>query len=88
MNQSEPKFIGKRIKVIRSSQRIEAQISQRIERWQEALLLAWLQRGAADGARVLAPDGSVHAVLPGGAGDDELAARAADQVYASVDDLA
>jgi hypothetical protein len=50
MNQSEPKFIGKRIKVIRSPQRIEVQISQRIERWQESLLLAWLAGWAFCGA--------------------------------------
>jgi hypothetical protein len=42
MNQSQPKFIGKRIRVIRQKDRVEVHISQKIERWQEALLLGWL----------------------------------------------
>jgi hypothetical protein len=42
MNQSEPKFIGKRIKVTRSKEAITVEISQSIERWQEALLFTWL----------------------------------------------
>ena len=42
MNQSEPKFIGKRIKITRSKDYITVEISQSIERLQEALLFAWL----------------------------------------------
>lgn len=42
MNQSAPKFIGKRIRITRSRDAIEIRISQKIERWQEALLIAWL----------------------------------------------
>jgi hypothetical protein len=42
MNQSEPKFIGKRIKVTRSKEAITVEISQSIERWQEAMLFTWL----------------------------------------------
>lgn len=42
MNQSEPKFIGKRISVVRSKTDIVISISQQIERWQEALLVMWL----------------------------------------------
>lgn len=39
---SEPKFIGKRISVVRSKQDIIITIGQKIERWQEALLVTWL----------------------------------------------
>lgn len=42
MNQTEPKFIGKRIKVIRAKDSITVEISQTIERLQEALLFAWI----------------------------------------------
>lgn len=42
MTQSEPKFIGKRIKVTRSKEAITVEISQSIERWQETLLFGWL----------------------------------------------
>jgi len=42
MNQSAPKFIGKRIRVVRGGDGIEIRISQRVQRWQEAMLLAWL----------------------------------------------
>lgn len=42
MNQSEPKFIGKRISVRRSKQELRIEIGQQIERWQEALLIAWI----------------------------------------------
>ncbi|MFY8138371.1 MAG: hypothetical protein ACOVMR_09695 [Flavobacteriales bacterium] len=39
---SAPKFIGKRITVVRSKEDIVVTISQQIERWQEALLVGWL----------------------------------------------
>lgn len=42
MNQSAPKFIGKRISVLRSKEDIVITITQQIERWQEALLITWL----------------------------------------------
>jgi hypothetical protein len=42
MNQTEPKFIGKRMSVIKSKEEIKIEISQQVERWQEALLIAWL----------------------------------------------
>jgi hypothetical protein len=42
MNQSEPKFIGKRIRVVRSKESITIEINQKIERWQEALLFIWI----------------------------------------------
>ncbi len=43
MSQSTaPKFIGKRISVLRSKDDIVITISQQVERWQESLLLAWL----------------------------------------------
>lgn len=42
MSQTEPKFIGKRISVIREGGSIKIIISQQIERWQEALLITWL----------------------------------------------
>lgn len=42
MNHTEPRFIGKRIQVLRQRDKIEIRISQRIERWQEALLVGWL----------------------------------------------
>ncbi len=42
MNQSEPKFIGKRIKVRRGRESLEVEITQQVQRWQETLLLAWL----------------------------------------------
>lgn len=42
MNQSAPKFLGKRISVVRSKEDIVITITQQIERWQEALLLTWL----------------------------------------------
>lgn len=39
---SEPKFIGKRIAVVRSKEDIVITVTQQIERWQEALLIGWL----------------------------------------------
>jgi len=42
MNQTEPKFLGKRIRVIRSKHDITIEISQKIERWQEAMLFIWI----------------------------------------------
>jgi hypothetical protein len=42
MTQSEPKFIGKRISVTRSKDSLKVEITQQIERWQEALLITWL----------------------------------------------
>jgi hypothetical protein len=42
MNQTEPKFIGKRIRVMREKQAIQIEINQKIERWQEALLFIWI----------------------------------------------
>lgn len=41
-NTTAPKFIGKRFKVTRTSQSLQIQISQKVERWQEALLMAWV----------------------------------------------
>jgi hypothetical protein len=42
MTGSEPKFIGKRISVRRSKGEIHIAITQQIERWQEATLVAWI----------------------------------------------
>ena len=42
MNQTEPKFIGKRIRVMREKDAINIEIHQRIERWQEAMLFFWI----------------------------------------------
>lgn len=42
MNQTDPKFIGKRISVVKNKEAITIEITQQIERWQEALLIAWL----------------------------------------------
>jgi len=42
MTTSEPKFIGKRISVRRTKEEIIVEITQQIERWQEALLIGWL----------------------------------------------
>jgi hypothetical protein len=42
MNQSEPKFIGKRIRVMREKDAINIEINQKIERWQEAMLFFWI----------------------------------------------
>ncbi len=42
MNQTEPKFIGKRIAVVRNREQLQVTIGQQIERWQEAALIAWL----------------------------------------------
>lgn len=42
MNQTEPKFIGKRIRVSRSKENITIEITQKIERWQEAMLFFWI----------------------------------------------
>ncbi len=42
MNHSEPKFIGKRIRIERSKNDFHIEITQKIERWQEAMLLFWL----------------------------------------------
>ncbi|MFN0031551.1 MAG: hypothetical protein ACKVOR_05275 [Flavobacteriales bacterium] len=42
MTSSEPKFIGKRISVVRSKQELTITITQKIERWQEAMLIGWL----------------------------------------------
>ncbi|MEN9638403.1 MAG: hypothetical protein RLZZ262_271 [Bacteroidota bacterium] len=41
-NTTAPKFIGKRIKVTRTAQLLQLQINQKLERWQEALLIAWM----------------------------------------------
>jgi len=50
MTQSEPKFIGQRIRVVRKKDLIEIRIAQNIERWQEALMLGWLLGWAFCGA--------------------------------------
>ena len=42
MNQTEPKFIGKRIRVLREKEAIQIEINQKIERWQEAMLFIWI----------------------------------------------
>jgi hypothetical protein len=42
MNQTEPKFIGKRIRVMREKDAINIEINQKIERWQEAMLFFWI----------------------------------------------
>ena len=42
MNQSAPKFIGKRIQVTKEKKALTIIIAQQVERWQEALLIAWL----------------------------------------------
>lgn len=42
MNQTEPKFIGKRMSVVKNKEFIRIEVSQQVERWQEALLIAWL----------------------------------------------
>lgn len=42
MNQTAPHFIGKRISVVRSKNDVVITISQQIQRWQEALLIAWI----------------------------------------------
>lgn len=42
MNQSEPKFIGKRIRVMREKDAINIEINQKIERLQEAMLFFWI----------------------------------------------
>ncbi|MFM7770531.1 MAG: hypothetical protein ACKO8Q_08235 [Bacteroidota bacterium] len=39
---SQPIFIGKRIKIERSKDLLKISIHQQIERWQEALLYAWI----------------------------------------------
>jgi hypothetical protein len=40
--QSDPKFIGNRISVVRSKEDIVITITQQIQRWQETLLMTWL----------------------------------------------
>jgi hypothetical protein len=42
MNQTEPKFIGKRIRVMREKDAINIEINQKIERWQVAMLFFWI----------------------------------------------
>ena len=42
MNQTEPKFIGKRILVKRTKDSITIEINQKIQRWQEAMLFFWI----------------------------------------------
>lgn len=42
MNQTAPKFIGKRISLQRTKNELVITINQQIERWQEAMLMAWL----------------------------------------------
>lgn len=42
MNKAAPQFIGKRIQVVREKEQLTITISQNVERWQEALLYAWL----------------------------------------------
>ncbi len=42
MDQTKPRFIGKRIAVTRTRNALRIVIGQRVERWQEALLLAWV----------------------------------------------
>ena len=42
MNQTAPKFIGKRISVTRLKDEMTIEITQQVERWQEAALLGWL----------------------------------------------
>lgn len=42
MNQTAPKFIGKRISTVRSKEDIVITITQQVQRWQETLLLVWL----------------------------------------------
>lgn len=42
MDQTKPRFIGKRISVSRTRDSLSIIIGQKVERWQEALLLAWV----------------------------------------------
>ena len=42
MTDAAPKFIGKRIQVQKFKHEIRISISQQVERWQEAMLIAWL----------------------------------------------
>lgn len=42
MTDAAPKFIGKRIQVQKFKYEIRISISQQVERWQEAMLIAWL----------------------------------------------
>lgn len=42
MNKTAPQFIGKRIQVMRDKDQLTITIAQSVERWQEALLYAWL----------------------------------------------
>lgn len=42
MADSQPHFIGKRIVVKRNHREITIEISQRVKRWQETLMLVWL----------------------------------------------
>ncbi|MDZ4824027.1 MAG: hypothetical protein SH856_11255 [Flavobacteriales bacterium] len=42
MSQTAPKFIGKRIMVNRTKDSLTLTILQKVERWQEALLMAWV----------------------------------------------
>lgn len=50
MNQSAPKFIGKRISVRKDKKQLSIEITQQVERWQESLLIVWLAAWAFCGA--------------------------------------
>jgi len=41
-NTAAPKFIGKRFTVSRTHETLQIRINQKVERWQEALLIAWV----------------------------------------------
>jgi hypothetical protein len=41
-NTAAPKFIGKRFVVTRNAMSLQIAITQKVERWQETLLLAWI----------------------------------------------
>ncbi len=42
MSQTAPRFIGKRIAVKKSKESITIEITQQVQRWQEAMLIMWL----------------------------------------------
>lgn len=53
MNQTEPKFIGKRISVVKNREELTITITQQVERWQEAMLIGWLAAWTFCGAILL-----------------------------------
>jgi hypothetical protein len=42
MDQTKPRFIGKRVTVTRTKDALTLTIGQKVERWQEAMLVAWV----------------------------------------------